>query len=55
VELQPGVRVGKELGETAQLTVWFGIEFVDPVAYDSWCAANGGSPLLSATADAAAI
>ena len=31
------------------------IEFVDPVAYDSWCAANGGSPLLSAPADAAAI
>lgn len=49
--------------------VWFGllgrperffgsgerIELVDPVAYDSWCAANGGSPLLSAPADAAAI
>ena len=49
--------------------VWFGglwrpeeffgsgerIEFVDPVAYDSWCAANGGSPLLSAPADADAI
>ncbi len=49
--------------------VWFGglrrpeesfgsgerIEFVDPVAYDAWCAANGGSPLLSAPADAAAI
>jgi hypothetical protein len=32
-----------------------GIGFVDPVAYDSWCAANGGSPLLSAPADAAAI
>jgi hypothetical protein len=31
------------------------IEFVDPVAYDSWCADNGGSPLLSAPADAAAI
>ena len=31
------------------------IEFVDPVAYDAWCAANGGSPLLSAPADAAAI
>ena len=31
------------------------IEFVDPFAYDSWCAANGGSPLLSAPADAAAI
>jgi len=47
--------------------VWFGllwqgfennkehIGLVDPVAYDSWCAANGGSPLLSAPADAAAI
>ena len=47
--------------------VWFGlmtfddldsgrsIEFVDPVAYDAWCAANGGSPLLSAPGDAAAI
>ena len=48
--------------------VWFGllsrgpnidgeehIGFVDPVAYDSWCAENGGSPLLSAPADAAAI
>lgn len=32
-----------------------GIGFVDPVAYDSWCADNGGSPLLSAPADAAAI
>ena len=31
------------------------IGFVDPVAYDAWCAANGGSPLLSAPADAAAI
>ncbi len=31
------------------------VEFTDPVAYDSWCAANGGSPLLSAPADAAAI
>ena len=49
--------------------VWFGllsrgpgnidseehIGFVDPVAYDSWCAENGGSPLLTAPADAAAI
>jgi hypothetical protein len=49
--------------------VWFGglfhpedlfgngehIDFVDPVAYDAWCAGNGGSPLLSAPADAAAI
>ncbi|HVR33051.1 MAG TPA: hypothetical protein VMS74_10140, partial [Acidimicrobiia bacterium] len=47
--------------------VWFGlmgrgsheseasIGFVDPVAYDAWCAANGGSPLLSTPADAAAI
>jgi hypothetical protein len=31
------------------------IGLVDPVAYDSWCAANGGNPLLSAPADAAAI
>ncbi len=51
------------------LDVWFGglwrpeesfgsgerIELVDPVAYDAWCAAKGGSPLLSAPADAAAI
>ncbi|MBF8289077.1 MAG: hypothetical protein HW391_45 [Chloroflexi bacterium] len=55
-------------GEQA-LDVWFGalwrpesnfgsgerVEFVDPVAYDAWCAAQGGSPLLSAPADAAAI
>ena len=27
------------------------IEFVDPVAYDAWCAANGGSPLLTAPAE----
>ena len=33
----------------------FSIGFVDPVAYDAWCAANGGSPLLSAPADAATI
>ena len=31
------------------------IGFVDPVAYDAWCAAHGGSPLLTAPADAAAI
>ena len=61
-------REGQVVHEQA-LDVWFGglwrpeeffgsgerIEFVDPVAYDSWCAANGGSPLLSAPADAAAI
>lgn len=45
--------------------VWFGllshfdsresIGLVDPVAYDSWCARYGGSPLLSAPADAASI
>jgi hypothetical protein len=49
--------------------VWFGrlyrssdnplggesVGFVDPVAYDSWCAANGGNPLLSGPAGAAAI
>jgi hypothetical protein len=60
---------GKGAQELA-LDVWFGglwrpengfgsggerIEFVDPVAYDSWCASLGGSPLLSAPADAAAI
>ena len=33
----------------------FGIGIVDPVAYDAWCAANGGNPLLSGPADAAAI
>ncbi len=56
-------------GVGPQANVWFGglwrreenfgsgerIELVDPVAYDSWCAANGGSPLLLAPADAAAI
>jgi hypothetical protein len=31
------------------------IELVDPVAYDAWCAANRGSPLLTAPADAASI
>ncbi len=31
------------------------IEFTDPVAYDAWCKENGGSPLLSAPADAATI
>ncbi len=31
------------------------IEFVDPVAYDAWCADNGGSPLLTAPARAAEI
>ncbi len=31
------------------------IELTDPVAYDAWCAAQGGSPLLSGPADAAAI
>jgi hypothetical protein len=31
------------------------IGLVDPVAYDAWCADNGGSPLLSAPASAAAI
>ena len=31
------------------------IGLVDPVAYDAWCAASGGSPLLSAPADAASI
>jgi hypothetical protein len=53
----------------ADVGVWFGvlsraedlfgsgdrIGFVDPVAYDSWCGDNGGSPLLSAPAGAAAI
>ncbi len=64
----PGKGAGKGGNEQA-LDVWFGglwhpedffgngerIELVDPVAYDAWCAANGGSPLLSAPADAAAI
>ncbi|MEP7159155.1 MAG: hypothetical protein ABI797_06985 [Chloroflexota bacterium] len=31
------------------------IGLVDPVAYDAWCAANGGTPLLSVPAGAAAI
>jgi hypothetical protein len=64
----PGKGAG-EGGHEQALEVWFGalwrtedffgsgerIELVDPVAYDAWCAANGGSPLLSAPADAAAI
>ncbi len=64
----PGKGAG-EGGHEEALDVWFGglwrpdqffgsgerIELVDPVAYDAWCAANGGSPLLSAPADAAAI
>jgi hypothetical protein len=52
------------------IDVWFGglwkpgsnigasdpsIGLVDPVAYDAWCAGLGGSPLLSAPADAASI
>ena len=55
--------------DEVQPDVWFGvlwrgpgffpgsesIGFNDPVAYDAWCAAKGGSPLLSAPADAAAI
>ena len=58
-----------EAAHVADVGVWFGmlsresepfefgesIGFVDPVAYDSWCADNGGSPLLSAPASAAAI
>ncbi len=64
----PGKGAGKG-GHEQALDVWFGglwhpedgfgsgerIGLVDPVAYDAWCAANGGSPLLSAPADAAAI
>ena len=64
----PGKGAGKG-GHDQALDVWFAglwrsenffgsgerIEFVDPVAYDAWCAANGGSPLLAAPADAAAI
>jgi hypothetical protein len=60
---------GGEVAAEAAPDVWFGlvspdysnpeshevIGLVDPVAYDAWCAANGGSPLLSAPADAAAI
>jgi hypothetical protein len=55
--------------ESLAPNVWFGllwrdsfnldssenIGLVDPVAYDAWCAANGGNPLLTAPADAAAI
>ena len=56
-----------EQSHVLDVDVWFGlmerdsfesdtsIGFVDPVAYDAWCEANGGSPLLSAPADAAAI
>ena len=56
-------------GVGPQADVWFGnlwpapydffdgegIGFVDPVAYDKWCAENGGNPLLSEPANAAAI
>ncbi|MEO8463240.1 MAG: hypothetical protein ABI555_08510, partial [Chloroflexota bacterium] len=59
---------GKE-GSDYVHDVWFGtlwrvgefnfsgdrVEFVDPVAFDAWCGAQGGSPLLSAPASAAAI
>jgi hypothetical protein len=59
-----------DAAHVADVGVWFGmmdrvaapwyasgesIGFVDPVAYDAWCADNGGSPLLSAPADATAI
>jgi hypothetical protein len=64
----PGKGAGSG-GHEQALDVWFGniwrhedlfgsggrIGLVDPVAYDSWCAENGGSPLLTAPADAAAI
>jgi hypothetical protein len=41
---------GPEIGDDVE-----SIGLVDPVAYDAWCAENGGFPLLSAAADAAAI
>ncbi|HET9248705.1 MAG TPA: hypothetical protein VFP13_02025 [Actinomycetota bacterium] len=59
-----------EAAHVADVGVWFGmmdqvaapwyesgenIGFVDPVAYDAWCADNGGSPLLTGPADAATI
>lgn len=62
----PG-KVAAPGGHGQALDVWFGlierdsresgtrIGFVDPVAYDAWCADNGGSPLLTVPADAAAI
>jgi hypothetical protein len=61
----PGKGAGRG-GHEQALDVWFGlmkpgsqsgtsIGFVDPAAYDAWCADNGGSPLLTAPADAAAI
>ena len=62
---------GRAGGDFTAPDVWFGllapgsfdsrehigehIGFVDPVAYDAWCAAKGGSSLLSAPADAAGI
>jgi hypothetical protein len=57
VEVAPDVWFGvlsppPEIGDHDD---WVRIGLVDPVAYDVWCAANGGSPLLSAPADAAAI
>jgi hypothetical protein len=64
----PGKAAGRG-GHEQALDVWFGslwhldenfgsgerIELVDPVAYDAWCADNGGSPLLTAPANAAEI
>ncbi len=44
--LWPGPRFNVDVGN---------IGLVDPVAYDAWCAKKGGSPLLTAPADAAAI
>jgi len=58
-----------EAAHVADVGVWFGglwrsgdlfgsgerVEFVDPVAYDAWCGAAGGSPLLSGPANAASI
>jgi hypothetical protein len=63
-----GHLAGKTWGEQDQ-DIWIGslsrrqdlydpherIEIVDPVAYDAWCAEYGGSPLLTAPANAAAI
>ena len=54
-ELAPDVWVGGLWRPEESFGSGDRIEFTDPVAYDSWCATHGGSPLLSAPADAAAI
>jgi hypothetical protein len=55
VSHQVGVGVWFGLMERGPFESQTSIGFVDPVAYDAWCATHGGSPLLTAPADAADI